>query len=210
MPAPGSQDPRSIPRPPSPFDRGGSEVKKVYLAMEIAAYELAETNPQTQVINKHYDFRTVDDPDRPHLRLFGDGSIRFDRGSLLCDQISFRLSLQLRADDGSSVQVPVEVLCERLTDQELEDFNRRTADLVKKSQQQAEARAAMTIDDHIAAITDPKTPTSDKSYSLSRLKTMAPDGQEAHCGLGRRQTEPRQQGRFGPKRLDRRLRTLGD
>ncbi len=175
--------PRGIPRPPSPFDRGGSEVKKVYLAMEIAAYELAETNPQTQVISKHYDFRTIDDSDKPHVRLYGDGNIRFDRSKRLCDQISFHLNLEVRGDDGKSALVPVEVFCERLTDQELDERNRRTADLVKKSQQQAQARAAMTIDDHLAAITDPNKSSSEKYYSLSRLKTTTPNDQKRKAVL---------------------------
>ena len=50
----------------------------------------------------------------------------------------------------------MEVFCERMTDQELDEHNRRVADLVKKSREQAQARAAMTIDDHIAAIKDPQ------------------------------------------------------
>lgn len=160
--------PRGIPRPRSPFERESTEVTKVYLALELSEYELAESTPEIQVINKVYDFRTVEDVDPPYFRLSGNGTIRFDRARLLPDQIRYKLQMQIRGDDGSVARVPVEILIERFTDQELADHKNRVADALKKNQEAQQARANST---------NQKRPTNQAKNPATKTRPAAPAGE---------------------------------
>ncbi|MCA9070791.1 MAG: trypsin-like peptidase domain-containing protein, partial [Planctomycetaceae bacterium] len=141
IPRPRFGRPRGLPPTRNPFDQGTTEVTKVHLALETSEYELGETTPEIQVIDKTYDFKTMEDVDPPYFHLSGKGTIRFDRKRLLPDQIRYNLQLQIRNDNGSVARVPVEVLIERFTEQELTDHNNRVADALKKNQEAAQARA---------------------------------------------------------------------
>lgn len=185
--------PRHLPPPRSPFSRGGTTETKTHLALEVSEYELAESTNETQVINKTYVFQTIDDGERPYFRLTGSGSIRFDRRRQLPDQIHYQLKMQIHDDDGSAKVVPIDVFCERYTDEELADHKGRVAELQQKSQAAATNRAsaapptrppvnpapagpkAGSLDEHLAVVNNPSANFSQKYIALSAITRMTPD-----------------------------------
>ncbi len=188
--------PRGFPRRPrSPFDRSEETVKH-HLALEVAEYELAESAGNVQVIRKNYELRTIDDADAPFFRLSGNGTIRFDRGLKMPMQIHCHFKMQLRGDDGP-IEAPLEILCERMTPEELARLDRQPAaqpipvppranpvrpnplqpqaDPVRPNPAPAAPQPAATIADHVATVSDPNANFSQKYIALNALKNATPD-----------------------------------
>ncbi len=171
--------PRGLPpRPPSPFNRGTNTETKTHLALEIAEYELAQSTAHTQVIKKQYSFQTIDDVDRPYFRLTGTGTIRFDKASSLPDQVLYHLVLQIRPENGNTLQVPIDVICERLNDAELADYKRRLVEASKKIEEAKKAEAAKpkpTLEDHLAVLNNPASNFTNKYNALSAIQKTPPN-----------------------------------
>jgi HEAT repeat protein len=107
------------------------------------------------------------------------------------EQIHCDLQLQIRSDDGSVVKVPIDVLCARMTDAELADFNQKVANAPSAQTPRSSVRtnpaprpapnnpnppvAADTLEKHLETLRNPQANFSQKYIALSDLRRMTPD-----------------------------------
>jgi hypothetical protein len=182
---------RFPPRPRMPFAPGApTETIKHHLAVEVCEYELAESTAGLQVIKKTYEFQTIDDVENPYFKLSGSGSIRFDRSRSMPDQIHYQLHAQVRGDDGSVGRVPIDIFCQRMTDDEMAQQAAIPAQPAPQPPRSLPApqtprpattipaaRPAASLDDHLATIQNPNANFSQKYLALDAVKNTTPDDQ---------------------------------
>ena len=193
----GRRSPRGIPRGPI-APSVPQETVQLLMALEVCEYELGESTPTLQVISKTYEFQTVDDAENPFFRLSGKGTIRFDRTQNMPQHIHCLLTLRLRSDTGIVLQAPIEILCERVADNEVGLLNpglqtpavpptaflppqTNTPPRVTPAPQVVRpqpARRPETLDEHVARIRDPNASFNDKFISLSAVKNTTPNGSQ--------------------------------
>jgi S1-C subfamily serine protease len=121
-------------RGPDPFGRNADNTKKIQ-AIEETNYVLKEKTDQSLVIGKRFSLKTQDDPNNPLMAITGDGTITFNRQDGMVESYEFKQTYSGQAD-GKRVVVPITISMTRMSNEELADRIRKTADSVALSEAQ--------------------------------------------------------------------------
>lgn len=182
----GPRGPRIRPQlPGNPFGQPEEKVS-VYLAEERYEYEVISADATGYVVKKSYELVTTDaNGGKPFLQITGGGQFRVDKPNSLVKRINYQLTMTIN-ENGKSVRIPVTVLVERLTPEELAtkkaDEAKALADARARNEERAKAaNSPETLQKHLDVLKEHAGTGefSKRFIALSNLRRMKPDDHTA-------------------------------
>jgi S1-C subfamily serine protease len=143
---------------PDPFGRRSrpqDKVKESFPAVERIRYSIDNESADEVVLNKRYEFRTLEDKESPYMLIEGSGTVTFDTKIGMPKKFDYKATMQRNAENVNLripinvsfvLRDPAEVAEERKTQEE--ERAKRMAEAKEKNKKKAEAaKIAATVPD---------------------------------------------------------------